>query len=40
MRKFQRDEIRDVYRDYVDHLKEVHPLEYEQYERFLTRYAI
>lgn len=40
MRKFQRDEIRNIYRDYANHLEEAHPLLYEEYKSYLTRYAL
>lgn len=40
MRKFARDEVKDVYREYIEHLREAHPLEYEQYERYFTKYAL
>lgn len=40
MRRFKRSEIQETYKQYVDHLKEVHPLEYEQHEKYLSRYAL
>lgn len=39
MRKFKRPEVRDVYSQYINHLREDHPLEYEKYERYFERYA-
>lgn len=39
MRQYKRSEIRDVYHDYMEHLREEHPLFYERNERFFKRYV-
>lgn len=40
MRRFMRPEVRDVYKGYVEHLKNAHPELYEEHKKYLQRYAI
>lgn len=36
----RRREVKEAYREYIDHIKESHPKTYKEYRQFFKRYSI